>query len=158
MSTAAQRKEQLAAARAERLRREAEDLACEELELQRIEELEREEERRRTDELERQRLEEERRRAEEEERRAEEERRRIEEERAEEERIAREMAAYEAALVPATAQDVQFLFETGDGFGVPGSSRVAGGSEEAGGSQEGPTDPDACVACRRKGIPCVRPL
>ena len=55
MSTAAERKEQLAAAHTERLRREAEELALdelaleelalEELELQRIEELEREEER-----------------------------------------------------------------------------------------------------------------
>ena len=164
MSTAAERKQQLAAARAECLRREAEELAREELELQRIEELEREEEHRRTEELERQRLEEERRRAEEEERRAEEERWRLEEEKAEEERVAKEMAAYEAALVPARAQDMQFLFESMDGFGVAGSSKVADGppmvvgSDEAGGSQEGPMDPDACVACRRKKIPCVRPL
>ena len=158
MSSAAERKQKLAAARAECLRREVEELAREELELQRIEELEREEERRRTEELERQRMEEERRRAEEEEQKAEAESQRVEDEKVEEERVAKEMAEYEAALVPARAQDVQFLFETGNRFGVAGSSKVADGLPLAGGSQEGPIDPDACVACRRKGITCVRPL
>lgn len=142
MPSASERKQQIAAARAEREQREAEGRAREEQELREIEEAE-------------QREEEERKCREEKERRVKEERRLAEKRQAAEEKAARlAEEKRRAAVMPDLLQKCQARLKAA---AVEKDRNTRAGSFEEGAKSAEKGSDEACWNCRSRGVECQRP-